>query len=103
MAASTALGSHTSMRWMDSRRYTGMRSAASMPMPWPTGAPVSVPALSLAFGGCTDPSWRISNPIVRWVWMTPLGSDVVPDVYATSAGTGGCAATGPYVGSDGVG
>ena len=48
-----------------------------MPMAWPTGAPVRVwrpPAARMA------PSWRTSAPMVRWEWMTPLGSAVVPEV-----------------------
>ena len=64
------------------RRCTGISSAASIPMPWPTGAPTSVGGPA----GWIAPSWRISAPIVRCECITPFGSDVVPDVYAISAG-----------------
>ena len=33
-----------------------------------------------AGGVAWHPSWRTSAPIVRWVWTTPFGSAVVPEV-----------------------
>ena len=57
-----------------------------MPIPWPTGAPVSG---GMPPPACIAPSWRISKPIVRCVCTTPFGSAVVPDVYATSASADG--------------
>ena len=80
------------MRWIGLRPCTGMSSAASIPMPCPTGAPVIVGgrfgtfASSSTASGWMPPSWRISAPIVRCACTTPFGSHVVPDVYATSAG-----------------
>ncbi len=46
-------------------------------MAWPTGAPVRVCRPPEA---CMAPSWRTSAPMVRWVWTTPFGSAVVPEV-----------------------
>ena len=54
------------------RRYTGMSNAASIPMPWPTGAPVMRRPGRRA-SACMAPSWRISAPIVRCECMTPFG------------------------------
>ena len=48
-----------------------------MPMAWPTGAPTR-PGLSRS-DWCSE-SWRTSQPSVRCVCTTPLGSAVVPDV-----------------------
>ena len=73
----------------------GISSAASMPMPWPTGAPTIAGG---AFVGCADESWRTSKPIVRCVCTTPFGSDVVPDVYAMSAGLAASTGAGPSSG-----
>ena len=42
-----------------------------------------------AVRACIAPSWRISELIVRCECTTPFGSDVVPDVYAMSAGAAG--------------
>ena len=65
-------------------------------MAWPTGAPVRLARSRKAW---LPASWRTSQPIVRCVCTTPLGSAVVPDVYAISAAPSGSTATGPEIGS----
>jgi hypothetical protein len=65
------------MRWIGLPCTAGISSAASIPMPCPTGAPTIEGG---AFVGWADDSWRTSKPIVRWVCTTPFGSDVVPEV-----------------------
>ena len=76
IAASTAPGSHTSIRLMGSRLWTGSSNPLSMPMPWPTGAPTRSGGLPV----CMDASCSISKQIVRCECTTPLGSAVVPEV-----------------------
>ena len=83
------------MRCTGTRRWTGSNNAASIPIPWPTGAPTS----SAGPPGWIAPSWRISAPMVRWECITPFGSDVVPDVYAIKAGASGSTAAGAAIGS----
>ncbi len=67
-----------------------------MPMKWPTGAPVIWGGPP--FGNMWS-SWRVSNPIVRCECTTPLGSRVVPDVKAMTAGASGSTGSGPTSGS----
>ena len=66
-----------------------------MPMACPTGAPTSSGGLPV----CMAANWRISKPMVRWECTTPLGSAVVPDVYATRAGEDGSTTAGAVMGS----
>ena len=96
MTRSTSPGSHTSTRWISDPLISGMRKAFSIPMKWPTGAPVTLGGRS-AFAIAA--SWRTSNPSVRWEWITPLGLRVVPDVKPMTAGPSGSAGSGASIGS----
>ena len=93
---STSPGSHTSIRLTGRSRRSGTRKALSMPMKWPTGAPVICGGPPL---GNRWSSWRVSHVIVRCEWTTPLGSLVVPDVNPMTAGESGSTGTGAVSGS----
>ena len=56
-------------------RSIDTRKALSIPMKWPTGAPVIMggPPVGNMWWSC-----RVSHPIVRWEWMTPFGSGWSP-------------------------
>ena len=62
-----------------------------MPMACPTGAPVR---LARSRSAWWPDSWRTSQPMVRCVCTTPLGSAVVPEVYPISAAPSGSTAQG---------
>src|SRR4029450_5523877 len=93
---STSPGSHTSIMLTGRSWCVGTRKALSMPMKWPTGAPVIVGGPAV---GNMRASWRVSQPIVRCEWTTPLGSRVVPEVNPMRAGASGSTADGPATGS----
>ena len=59
-------------------RRTGASRPPCIPIAWPTGAPVSI---GRADERRSCASCAIISPLsVRCVWITPFGSDVVPDV-----------------------
>ena len=55
-----------------------------MPVAWVTGEPISVALPATHPFMC-----RSSLSMVRWSWITPFGSLVVPDVYASTASDSG--------------
>ena len=89
-------GSHTSMRFTVLSSNRVIRNALSIPMKWPTGAP-------MIWGGPVPGymrwSCRASNPMVRCEWTTPFGSRVVPEVKPTTAGASGSTSAGAANGS----
>ncbi len=66
----TSPGSQTSTRFTGRSRSRGSRNALSMPMKWPTGAPVICGGPP---SGKRWSSWWDSKPIVRWECTTPFG------------------------------
>ena len=92
----TSPGSHTSTRFTGWSRSSGTTKALSIPMKWPTGAPVMVGGPPR---GNMWSSWRASHVIVRCEWITPFGSLVVPEVNAISAGASGSTGVGAAIGS----
>ena len=85
MTSSTRVGSQRSIRWMAWPCSMGASTAPNMPVAWVTGDPIR-------FG---DPGviharmCSSSASSVRWVCITPLGSLVVPDVYAITQTSSG--------------
>ena len=69
-------GSQRSMRWMSVPIFTWPSTPPIMPVAWVTGEPMSFGSP----GVIQSAMWRSSLRIVRWSWITPLGSLVVPEV-----------------------
>ena len=84
MASSTAPGSQVSIRSSGLAENSGRNTDVS-PMMWPTGVAVSV-ALGVTRGAGARSSprkvahVRWSARKLRWVWITPFGAAVVPEV-----------------------